>query len=152
MSTPTTPTAQCLYVLTEDNPPAAGELRANGSYTSVLLSIAQGQPVAEDIQGLALKVLTTGILRNISPLPPLTTASTVDIGDKIVLPLMQPLLTSISLPEVSQQVQALAEKQVCNFSIRSFQRLTKRIGLYTANRETLAQTYPQVRPQICSRT
>lgn len=111
-------TAQCLYVLTDDNPPAAEELRTNGSYTSALLSIAQGQPAADDIKGLTLKVLATGTLRNISPLPPLTTASVVDIEEEIVLPLLQPLLTSISLPEASLQVQALVEKQVCAFLVR----------------------------------
>jgi hypothetical protein len=109
-----------LYVLTEDNPPAVEELRINGSYTSTLLSIAQGQPAADDVRGLTLKVLTTGILRNISPLPPLTAASAVNIEDEIVLPLMQPLLTSISLPEASQQIQALVEKQVRGFPTHSF--------------------------------
>ncbi|KAF9654129.1 ARM repeat-containing protein [Thelephora ganbajun] len=103
--------AQCLYVLTDDNPPATEELRTNGSYTSVLWSIAQGQPAADDVRGLTLKVLATGTLRNISPLPPLTVASAVDIEDEIVLPLLQPLLASISLPEVSQQIQTLVEKQ-----------------------------------------
>ncbi|KAF9786699.1 ARM repeat-containing protein [Thelephora terrestris] len=103
--------AQCLYVLTEDNPPAAEELRTNGSYTSALLSIAQGQLASDDIRGMALKVLSAGILWNISPLPPLTAASAVDIGGEIVLPLMPPLLTSISLPETSQQIQTLVEKQ-----------------------------------------
>jgi len=104
--------AQCLYVLTEDNPPAAEELRMNGSYTSTLLSVARGQPAADDIRGLTLKVLATGTLRNISPLPPLTAASAVHIEKEIVLPLLQPLLTSISLPETSKQIQVLVEKQV----------------------------------------
>lgn len=121
---PKTPTAQCLYVLTEDNPPAAEELRANGSYTSVLLSIVQGQPVADDTKGLTLKVLTAGIIWNVSPLPPLIAASAVDIESSIVLPLIQPLLTSISLPEASQQIQALVEKQVCEIYINTFQWLT----------------------------
>ena len=99
-------------MLTDDNPPAAEELRTNGSYTSVLLSVAQGQPAADDIRGLILKVLATGILQNISPLPPLTAASAVDTEDEIVFPLLHPLLTSISLLEASQQIQALVEKQV----------------------------------------
>jgi hypothetical protein len=107
-----TSTAQCLYVLTEDNPPAVEELRTNGSHTSVLLSIIQGQPAVDDIKGLTLKVLVAGILRNVSPLPPLTAASAVDIEGEIVLPIMQPLLTSISLPDASQQIQELVEKQV----------------------------------------
>lgn len=125
--------AQCLYVLTDDNPPAAEELRTNGSYTSVLLSIAQGQPAADDIKGLTLKVLATGILRNISPLPSLTAASAVDVEDEIVLPLLQPLLTSISLPEASQQIQALVEKQVRVFLGQFVRCLTKRVGFYAAN-------------------
>lgn len=108
--------AQCLYVLTEDNPPAAEELRTNGSYTSALLSIAQSQPAPDDIRGLTLKVLSAGILWNVSPLPPLTAASAVDIGGEIVLPLMPPLLTSVSLPETSQQIQMLVEKQVRKLS------------------------------------
>jgi len=99
-------------VLTDDNPPAAEELRTNGSYTSILLSVAQGQPAADDIRGLTLKVLAAGILQNISPLPPLASASAVDTDDEIVLPLLRPLLTSISLPEASQQIQTLVEKQV----------------------------------------
>ena len=99
-------------MLTDDNPPAAEELRTNGSYTSVLLSVAQNQPATDDIRGLILKVLATGILQNISPLPPLTAASAVDTEDEIVFPLLQPLLTSISLLEASQQIQALVEKQV----------------------------------------
>lgn len=110
------PAAQCLYVLTEDNPPAAEELRTNGSYTSALLSIAQSQPAPDDIRGLTLKVLSAGILWNVSPLPPLTAASAVDIGGEIVLPLMPPLLTSVSLPETSQQIQMLVEKQVRKLS------------------------------------
>lgn len=144
-------TAQCLYVLTDDNPPAAEELRTNGSYTSVLLSIAQGQPAADGIRGLTLKVLATGTLRNISPLPPLTTASIVDIEEEIVLPLLQPLLTSISLPEVSQQIQALVEKQVCNSLVRFVRCLIGRIGFYAGNGKPFPQTYPQVRPQISRR-
>jgi hypothetical protein len=80
--------------------------------------MSQGQPVVDDVKGLTLKVLTTGILRNISPLPPHTAASVVDVEDEIVLPLMQPLLTSISLPEASQQIQALVEKQVRESLIR----------------------------------
>ena len=113
----TTLKAQCLYVLTDDNPPAVEELRTNGSYTSVLLSIAQGQPAADDTRGLTLKVLATGILQNISPLPPLAAASAVDTEDEIVLPLLQPLLTSLSLPEASQEIQALVEKQVREFPL-----------------------------------
>lgn len=107
-------------MLTDDNPPAAEELRTNGSYTAPLLSIAQGQPVVDDIRGLTLKVLATGILQNITPLPPLAAVSAVDVGNEIVLPLLQKLLTSISLPGASQQIQVLVEKQVSEFFLRLF--------------------------------
>ena len=33
--------AQCLYVLTDDNPPAIDELRSNGAYVACLLTIAR---------------------------------------------------------------------------------------------------------------
>lgn len=141
--------AQCLYVLTDDNPPATEDLRANGSYTSVLLSIAQGQPAAaDDGRGLTLKVLATGTLRNITPLPPLTAASAVNIEDEIVLPLLQPLLTSISLSEASRQIQALVEKQVCVSLVRLLRYLTETVDFHTANGGPLTQTYPYIRPQI----
>lgn len=73
--------------------------------------------MADDIMRLTLKVLTAGILRNVSPLPPLTAASAVNIEEEIVLPLVGSLLTSVSLPEASQQIQGLVEKQVCDFLV-----------------------------------
>lgn len=33
--------AQCLYVLSDDNPPVTNDIRANSSYTSCLLAVAQ---------------------------------------------------------------------------------------------------------------
>lgn len=42
----------------------------------------------------------------------------MDIEDEIVLPLLQQLLTSISLPEASQQIQVLVEKQVSERLLR----------------------------------
>lgn len=74
--------------------------------------MARGPPAANNVKGLALKVLAAGISRNISPLPPLTAASAVNIEDQIVLPLMWPLLSSIPLPEISEEVRTLVEKQV----------------------------------------
>lgn len=35
--------AQCLYVLTDDNPPAISEVRASAEYTACLLAIARPQ-------------------------------------------------------------------------------------------------------------
>jgi hypothetical protein len=47
----TPPTAQCLYVLTDDNPPIADEIRANFSYVSSLLEIAKAAPALQDLKG-----------------------------------------------------------------------------------------------------
>jgi hypothetical protein len=54
----------------------------------------------------------TGILRNISPIPPLSLASTIDIDKDVVLPLLQPVVTSISLPDVSDTIQQLLAQKV----------------------------------------
>ena len=43
--------AQCLYVLTEDNPPVAGAIRANFSYASCLLEIAKARGVVQEVSG-----------------------------------------------------------------------------------------------------
>jgi len=44
-------TAQCLYVLTEDNPPVAEVIRANVSYVSCLLEIAKAHGGVQDAKG-----------------------------------------------------------------------------------------------------
>lgn len=44
-------TAQCLYVLTEDNPPVSDEIRANFSYVSCLLEIAKARASVQDVKG-----------------------------------------------------------------------------------------------------
>jgi len=44
-------TAQCLYVLTEDNPPVSDEIRANFSYVSCLLEIAKTRASVQDVKG-----------------------------------------------------------------------------------------------------
>jgi len=52
-----------------------------------------------------------GILRNISPLPPPTPASSIDIDKDTVLPLLLPVISSISLSEASKSVQDLLARQ-----------------------------------------
>lgn len=52
-----------------------------------------------------------GTLRNILPIPPPSAASFLDIDKDVVLPLLLPLISSISLPEVSQAVQQLVARQ-----------------------------------------
>jgi hypothetical protein len=41
--------AQCLYVLTEDNPPVADVIRANFSYASCLLEIAKARGGVQEV-------------------------------------------------------------------------------------------------------
>ena len=43
--------AQCLYVLTDDNPPIADEIRVNFSYVSCLLEIAKARGGVRDVKG-----------------------------------------------------------------------------------------------------
>ncbi|KAJ7623345.1 armadillo-type protein [Roridomyces roridus] len=97
-----TAAAQCLYVLSDDNPPAIADLRADGGYIACLLSILQEPPQDEaDPRTGTLRVLAAGILRNVAPLPPPSVASALDLDAEIVLPQLTPLL-SISLTEVSE--------------------------------------------------
>ncbi|PBK76924.1 ARM repeat-containing protein [Armillaria solidipes] len=117
---PVVAAAQCLYVLTDDNDPAISDIRADAGYISCLLDIARsvqdgtkvnGKSKEPDQRSITLGVLAAGILRNISPLPPSVAASFVDIDKDIVLPLLQPVITSISLPDISNNVQTLVSKQ-----------------------------------------
>ncbi|THH03370.1 hypothetical protein EW145_g6312 [Phellinidium pouzarii] len=106
--------AQCLYVLTDDNVPAIDELRSNSSYTSCLLAVARAEsaPVPTSVEAkemaeerlLSVKLLSTGILRNVSPVPAPSAASTVDIDRNVILPLVKPVLSSANLFEASAKV------------------------------------------------
>ncbi|OAX40891.1 ARM repeat-containing protein [Rhizopogon vinicolor AM-OR11-026] len=123
--------AQCLYVLTDDNQPAIDELRSNAAYSVCLLEIVRSEDTAKgkdkEVIGdrlTTLKVLTTGILSNVSPLPPTSGASGVDVGKEIVLPLLQPVVTSVSLIESSALAESLVAKlaleppQLANLSLK----------------------------------
>ncbi|KAH7881058.1 armadillo-type protein [Lentinula edodes] len=109
--------AQCLYVLTDDNDSAGVSLKSNAEYISCLLSIAQSlnQPAngkGKDINDhrlITLRVLSSGILRNISPLPQPSAASVVDIDKDITLPLLQPVISSVKLPEIASRAQQLVD-------------------------------------------
>lgn len=124
-----------MYVLTDDNPPAIADVRADATYLSCLLSIARpGVNEAagadkNDPRSTTLSVLAAGtsldpashhetnlqpkqgILRNVSPLPPPTVVSLVDLDKDVVLPLLQPTITSISIPEISNAAQELITQQ-----------------------------------------
>ncbi|PSS36793.1 hypothetical protein PHLCEN_2v1337 [Hermanssonia centrifuga] len=136
-----TSAAQCLYVLTDDNWPATNELRTNGAYTACLLSIVvpdeeslkangKGKDVSDD-RDITLRVLCAGIMRNIVPIPPPSIASTVDIDRDIVLPTLEPVLTSISTAEASQCAQELITQED---SIPEIQKLSLKNSLKTDHR------------------
>lgn len=61
----------------------------------------------------------SGILRNISPLSPPSAASFVDIDKDIVLPLLQPVISSISLHDLSNAAQQSVMEEVLLFRPRA---------------------------------
>lgn len=115
---PVTSAAQCLYVLTDDNYPAITDIRAYASYITCLLDIVRPSEVSNgkgkepsNQRSVMLGVLVAGILRNISPIPPLSPASSIDIDKDIVLPLLRPVITSISLLDISNYTQQLVAQE-----------------------------------------
>ncbi|KAI6120694.1 ARM repeat-containing protein [Pisolithus croceorrhizus] len=109
-----TAAAQSLYVLTDDNWPAIDAMRSDVAYTSCLLDIvrmnAQSNEAPDD-RFVMLYVLCCGILGNISPLPPPSAASCLDVSKDLIFPRLQPAISSISLDAAVQQVQELAAHQ-----------------------------------------
>ncbi|KAJ4485724.1 armadillo-type protein [Lentinula aciculospora] len=114
---PVVAAAQCLYVLTDDNDPASATVKSDAGYISCLLSIAQlhthpandNGKYAGDHRQITLRVLSSGILRNISPLPQPSAASVVDLDREIILPLLQPVISSVSLVVSASRVQQLVD-------------------------------------------
>ncbi|CAE6442616.1 hypothetical protein ACGC1H_007560 [Rhizoctonia solani] len=97
--------AQCLYVLSEDNPPAIQTIRSESEYIACLVAISTSpQGPNDDEWDIGIRVLACGSLRNISPLPAALNASAIDIDRSIALPLITPLL-SYSLDEAVGEVQ-----------------------------------------------
>ncbi|KAJ7208068.1 armadillo-type protein [Mycena pura] len=113
-----TAAAQCLYVLTDDNYPAIADIRSDASYVACLISIVSNQnPTGRkeadpaDARQVTLRVLASGILRNVSPLPPPSVASAIDVDKDIVLPQLRPVITSISLADASASALQLISQQ-----------------------------------------
>lgn len=122
-------------MLTDDNEPAILEVKSNANYVASLLSIdsVDDSKVHNDAVNdmsahrlLTLRVLAAGsllrltsiifeafqgILRNISPLPP-TQSSPLDVDKSVVIPLLTPIISSVSLVDVSDNVQMLLSQQV----------------------------------------
>ncbi|KAJ7159871.1 armadillo-type protein [Mycena crocata] len=123
---PVTAAAQCLYVLTDDNYSAITDVRADGSYIACLMSIidADSKPTPNenaemtdastpdaDPRAVTLRVLAAGILRNVSPIPPPSAASSIDIDKDIVLPQLTPVVAAISLTDASAAALQLVGQQ-----------------------------------------
>ncbi|KAI0706300.1 ARM repeat-containing protein [Cerioporus squamosus] len=116
-----TSAAQCLYVLTDENPPIIEEVRTNAEYTACLLAIVRSadtpakangkEKETSDAKASAFRVLCCGILRNITPIPPPSIAATVDLDRDVVLPTLEPVLTSIDLEEATQAAQHAIDNQ-----------------------------------------
>ncbi|KAH9897678.1 armadillo-type protein [Cubamyces lactineus] len=116
-----TSAAQCLYVLTDENQPIVEEVRSNAEYTACLLGIVRPDGAApkangkekdtSDAKAAAFRVLTCGILRNISPVPPPSIAATVDLDRDVVLPTLEPVLSSTDLQEIAQAAQQAIDQQ-----------------------------------------
>lgn len=51
-------------------------------------------------------------MSNVSPLPPPSVASTLDVTNDLVLPVLRPVISSVSLDEMVQQAQELITRQV----------------------------------------
>lgn len=51
-------------------------------------------------------------MNNVSPLPPPSAAFTLDVNNDLVLPVLLPVISSVSLDEIAQQVQELLTQQV----------------------------------------
>ncbi|QRV80293.1 ARM repeat-containing protein [Ceratobasidium sp. AG-Ba] len=98
--------AQCLYVLSEDNPPAIQSIRSESEYIACLVAISTAPQTPNDNErDVGIRVLACGTLRNISPLPATMNASSIDIDRSIALPLITPLL-SYSLQDAVVEVQS----------------------------------------------
>lgn len=58
-------------------------------------------------------------LRNVSPIPPPSSVSFIDLDKDVVLPLFQPVISSISLQDASNTVQELIRRQASEPSLEA---------------------------------
>lgn len=133
--------AQCLYVLTDDNTPAVNAVRSNFAYLSCLHEIAMAQGAHRDPKGkgpaseekaITLSILACGmytfvlrhedpqlnrwadflgILRNTSPFPPPSALAALDVDKEVLLPVLAPVIASASLQDASTTVQRIVQTQ-----------------------------------------
>ncbi|KAJ8474172.1 hypothetical protein ONZ51_g7385 [Trametes cubensis] len=98
-----TSAAQCLYVLTDENQPIVEEVRSNAEYTACLLGIVRPDGAApkpngkekdtSDAKATAFRVLTC------------------DLDRDVVLPTLEPVLSSTDLQEIAQAAQQAIDQQ-----------------------------------------
>jgi hypothetical protein len=115
------------------------EIRVNFSYVSCLLEIAKARGGVHDVKGkgpaaeeraFTLGILAcgafgqrrgrecsrsligkcTGILRNLAPFPPPSSIASVDLDKEILLPVLVPVVSSVSLEEATEAVRVLGLK------------------------------------------
>lgn len=71
--------------------------------------------------GVALRLLTftmltkrtTGILRNVAPFSPPSAVAALDLDKDVVLPVLVPVVSAVSLSDASHAVEVLVQQQVC---------------------------------------
>lgn len=51
-------------------------------------------------------------MKNIEPIPPPSIAATVDLDRDVVIPVLEPVLSSVSLPDAAQLAHDLVSKEV----------------------------------------
>lgn len=125
--------------------PVADVVRANFSYASCLLEIAKARGGVQEVSGkdaaaeeraVSLGILAcgasfservwgsfsvsdphgyAGILRNLAPFPPPSSIASVDLDKEIILPMLVPVVTSVSLQEATETVRELIlAQQACH--------------------------------------
>ena len=124
-------------MLTDDNPAAVTHLRSDGSWINTLVDVirhggkAEGAVDEEDKKGkgkaaadsktgvegseieqeeksdMLLRVLASGTIRHISPLPPLLPVAALDLEKTLIIPLLDQLL-DLDLTRVSTEVARLS--------------------------------------------
>lgn len=130
-----TAAAQCLYVLTEDNPPAYKHLRSESGWINTLVEVARegwekaGEPSGSNGKGkgkasaegmeveeserkdMLLRILAAGTIRHIAPLPPLLPAAALDLDTTLIIPLLDQTLGT-DLGQINAEVVRLSEELV----------------------------------------
>lgn len=86
-------------------------------------------------------------MKNISPIPPPSIAATVDLDRDVVIPVLEPVLSSISLSEASQLAHDLISKEVSMIldARYYFPGTDTQIGFYPTARQIIVEGCPQDR-------